>query len=192
MTSGRVQLTPSQTIGPFFHFALLHGDQPKLVPPDHPSAIRIEGTVHDGAGEVVPDAMLEIWQANAAGRYTHPEDGREDLPLEGGFSGFGRLGTDSAGRFEFVTVKPGLVPGPEGQPQAPHVLVSVFARGLLDRLVTRIYFPDEETANAADPILASIQDPALRSTLVADAVDDRLLRFDIHLQGEDQTAFFDV
>jgi len=145
--------TPSQTVGPFFHFALLEEDQSELVAPDHPSAIRIGGTVYDGAGEVVPDAMLEIWQANRAGRYAHPADDRQDPPLEDGFSGFGRFGTDAEGRYGFVTVKPGPVPGPDGRPQAPHVWVSVFARGLLKRLVTRVYFPDEEAANAADPVL---------------------------------------
>ena len=184
--------TPSQTVGPFFHFALLNEDESKLIAPDHPSAIRIEGTVYDGADEAVSDAMLEIWQSNAAGRYAHPEDARAHLPLDESFSGFGRCGTDAGGRFEFVTVKPGSVPGPGGRPQAPHILVSVFARGLLKQLVTRIYFPDEEASNAADPLLSSIEDPALRSTLVASAMGDGSLRFDIQLQGEDQTAFFDV
>ena len=183
--------TPSQTVGPFFHFALLEGDQSKLVSPDHPSAIRIGGTVYDGAGEVVPDAMLEIWQANAAGRYAHPEDAREDLPLDENFSGFGRCGTDAEGRFEFVTIKPGPVPGPDGRPQAPHISISIFARGLLKRLATRIYFPNEEAANATDPVLTSIEDEDLRSTLVARAVEGGL-RFDVYLQGDRQTAFFDV
>jgi len=188
----KLEPTPSQTVGPFFHYALLDEDQSKLVAPDHPSAIRIEGTVRDGMGEVVPDAMLEIWQANAAGRYAHPEDDREDIPLEDGFSGFGRCPTDAGGRYEFFTIKPGVVPGPKGRSQAPHILVSVFARGLLKQLVTRIYFPDEEAPNSADPILASIEDPDLRSTLVASAAGDGLLHFDIQLQGEDQTVFFDV
>jgi protocatechuate 3,4-dioxygenase, alpha subunit len=184
--------TPSQTVGPFFHYALLDEDQSKLVAPDYPSAIRIEGTVRDGAGEVVPDAMLEIWQANAAGRYAHPEDDREDLPLEDDFSGFGRCPTDAEGRYEFVTIKPGPVPGPHSRLQAPHILVSIFARGLLKQLVTRIYFPDEEATNSADPLLSSIEDPDLRSTLIASTASDGSLRFDIHLQGEDQTAFLDV
>jgi protocatechuate 3,4-dioxygenase alpha subunit len=188
----KLEPTPSQTVGPFFHYALLHEDQSKLVAPDHPSAIRIGGTVRDGAAEVVPDAMLEIWQADAAGRYAHPEDDREVLPLDEDFTGFGRCPTDAGGRYEFVTIKPGVVPGPEGRPQAPHILVSVFARGLLKQLVTRVYFPDEEATNSADPLLSSIEDPALRSTLVASATGDGSLRFDIHLQGEDQTAFFDV
>jgi protocatechuate 3,4-dioxygenase alpha subunit len=188
----KLEPTPSQTVGPFFHYALLGEDQSKLVAPDHPSVTRIGGTMRDGAGEVVPDAMLEIWQANAAGRYAHPQDDREDLPLEDNFSGFGRCPTDTEGRYEFVTIKPGVVPGPEGRPQAPHILVSIFARGLLKQLVTRIYFPDEEAANAVDPLLSSIEDPALRSTLVASATGEGSLRFDLHLQGEHQTAFFDV
>ncbi len=183
--------TPSQTIGPFFHFALLDEDLSQLVAPDHPSAIRIEGTVYDGAGETVPDAMLEVWQADADGRYAQSVQDQGG-PTENGFSGFGRFGTDDKGHFEFVTIKPGPVPGSAGRPQAPHIWVSVFARGLLKRLATRVYFPDEEEANASDPVLASIDDPGLRSTLIARAGDGGLLRFDIHLQGERQTAFFDV
>ena len=159
--------------------------------PDDPGAIRIEGTVHDGGGAPLNDALVEIWQANRAGRYAHPEDTREELPLEDGFTGFGRCGTDADGRFGFVTVKPGTVPGPDGRPQAPHIDVSVLARGLLKRLVTRIYFPDEDDANAADPVLASV-DPALRSTLVAVPDGDGVLRFDIHLQGDRETVFFAV
>jgi protocatechuate 3,4-dioxygenase alpha subunit len=183
--------TPSQTVGPFFHFALLKEDRSQLVAPDHPLALWIGGMVLDGVGEVVPDAMLEIWQADSAGHYAHPDDTRNDLPLAEMFSGFGRCGTDAEGKFAFVTIKPGPVPGPDGRPQAPHISVSVFARGLLKRLVTRIYFPDEEVANATDPVLASIDDPDLRATLVARAVDGGL-RFDIRLQGDRQTAFFDV
>jgi protocatechuate 3,4-dioxygenase, alpha subunit len=177
--------TPSQTIGPFFHDALLDRDRSELVSPDHPEAIRIDGTVYDGEGEPVSDAMVEIWQANTAGRYDHPTDDSED------FSGFGRSGTDAGGEFSFLTVKPGPVPGPDGQLQAPHVMVSVFARGLLKRLVTRIYFPDEEEANAVDSVLCSIEDPQLRRTLIARGEGDAL-RFDIHLQGDGQTAFFEL
>ena len=183
--------TPSQTIGPFFHDALLDEDRSALVAPDHPRAIRIEGTVYDGAGDPVPDAMVEIWQANGAGRYNDHADSREDLPLDEGFSGFGRSGTDASGRFSFTTVKPGPVPLPDGGMQAPHVMVSVFARGLLKRVATRIYFPDEEEANAADPVLSSIEDPKRRETLIA-RVEGDALRFDIHLQGENQTAFFEL
>lgn len=188
--------TPSQTIGPFFHDALLAEGGSRLVPADHPAAIRIEGTVVDGAGGAVPDAMIEIWQANSLGRYNHPKDDREEVPLEDGFTGFGRSGTDAAGRFAFTTVKPGAVPAsggaPDGRTQAPHVLVSVFARGLLKRLATRIYFPDEAEANASDQVLSSIEDPRMRETLIAGDEGDSIFHFDIRLQGEDQTAFFDV
>ena len=184
--------TPSQTVGPFFHDALLAEDRSELVPLDHPGAVRIEGAVYDGAGEPVPDAMVEIWQANEAGPHAAPTDDREDPALDPEpFSGFGRTGTDADGRFSFLTVKPGPVPGPEGSLQAPHVMVSVFARGLLKRLVTRIYFPDENESNARDSVLSSIEDPEFRKTLVA-REEGGALRFDVHLQGDDQTAFFEL
>jgi protocatechuate 3,4-dioxygenase alpha subunit len=134
------------------------------------------------AGDPVNDALVEIWQANRHGRYRHPEDTREELPLEDGFDGFGRCGTDDSGEFRFYTVKPGTT-----APHAPHINVIVLARGLLRHLYTRIYFPDEQEANAADPLLSSIEDPTVRDTLIA-----RDGRFDIHLQGERQTAFLDV
>ncbi|HKH11630.1 MAG TPA: protocatechuate 3,4-dioxygenase subunit alpha [Rubrobacter sp.] len=178
--SGEPGPTPSQTIGPFFHDALLDTDLTELVSPDHPEAIRIAGAVYDGAGEPVPDAMVEIWQADAAGRYGSEE-----------FSGFGRSGTDEHGRFSFTTLKPGPAQGPDGTLQAPHANVTVFARGLLRQVVTRVYFPDEE-ANAEDPLLASIEDRALRDTLFARDEGDRSYRFEVRLQGEGQTAFFDV
>jgi protocatechuate 3,4-dioxygenase alpha subunit len=133
---------------------------------------------------------VEIWQANAAGRYAHAADTREELPHEDGFLGFGRSGTADGGRFELVTVKPGRVPFPDGRLQAPHLAVGVFARGLLKRLATRMYFPDEEAANAADPVLALLP-PERRATLVAVA-EDGCLRFDIRLQGPDETVFFAV
>jgi protocatechuate 3,4-dioxygenase alpha subunit len=184
--------TPSQTVGPFFHDALLDEDRSELVPPHHPRAVRIEGTVYDGAGDPVPDAMVEIWQANEAGRYADPTDDRENPPHDPEtFSGFGRSGTDADGRFYFLTVKPGPVTGHEGTLQAPHIMVSVFARGLLKRLVTRIYFPDERESNAQDPVLSSIEDPEFRTTLVADD-EGGVLRFDVHLQGDNQTAFFEL
>jgi protocatechuate 3,4-dioxygenase, alpha subunit len=175
--------TPSQTVGPFFAYALPYEGGERLVSPDDPDAIRIAGTVYDGDGEPVDDALIELWQANRHGRYHHPEDTREELPLEDGFTGFGRCPTDADGRFEFVTVKPGG--------EVPHISVCVLARGLLRHLYTRIYFPDEAEANAADPLLSSIEDEALRRTLVARA-QDGVLAFDIHLQGERQTAFLDV
>ncbi len=178
--------TPSQTVGPFFAFALPYEGGERLVSPGDPDAIRIVGAIVDGDGQPVDDAIVEIWQANRHGRYRHPEDTREELPLEDGFTGFGRCTTDAEGRFEFVTVKPGAADG-----QAPHIGVCVLARGLLRHLYTRLYFPDEAEANAADPLLSSIADPAVRSTLVA-RERDGALAFDIHLQGERQTAFLDV
>jgi protocatechuate 3,4-dioxygenase, alpha subunit len=183
--------TPSQTVGPFFHIGLPTDGRQEVVPPEHPAAIRIEGTVFDGTGAPVIDALIELWQANEAGRYAHPEDSREELALDERFSGFGRCGTDESGRFGFVTVKPGAVPAPGGGMQAPHIEVSVFARGLLKRLVTRIYFADEEEANLEDPVLSLVEDPESRSTLLA-AAQGGGYRFDIHLQGEGETAFFDV
>jgi protocatechuate 3,4-dioxygenase, alpha subunit len=187
----RLAPTPSQTVGPYFGFALHEVIGAELVPPDAPGAVRIEGAVLDGAGEPVPDAMVEIWQANAAGRYAHPADARVDLPLEEGFVGFGRSGTDEHGVFRFVTVKPGRVPAADGTMQAPHLDVSVFARGLLKRLVTRMYFPDEAEANAIDPVLALVPSPDERATLIARAEGDGL-RFDVRLQGDGQTVFFAV
>lgn len=183
--------TPSQTVGPFFHIGLPSDGRDELVAADAAGAIRIEGTVFDGDGEPVIDALVEIWQANAAGRYAHPEDRREELPLEEGFTGFGRCATDESGRYRFVTIKPGRVPAAGGTMQAPHIEVSVFARGLLKRLVTRIYFEDEEGANREDPVLSGVDEPEPRATLLA-IQEDGGYRFDIHLQGERETAFFDV
>ena len=151
--------------------------------------IIVTGRVLDEDGQAISNTLVEVWQANAAGRYAHPEDDREDVPLEDGFMGFGRCATDSEGRFEFLTVKPGSVPGPGDRPQAPHIDVSVFARGLLNRLVTRIYFPDESEANAEDAVLSLIQDKAARQTLIAQ-LEDGALRFDIRLQGDGETTFF--
>jgi protocatechuate 3,4-dioxygenase alpha subunit len=184
-------LTPSQTSGPYLSIGLLGGPiTNRLVDDSDPRAIRIHGLLFDGAGDPVVDGLVEIWQANAAGRYAHPADDREEVPLEEGFRGFGRSGTEDGGRFELVTVKPGRVPWVDGRLQAPHVLLGVVARGLLRRVVTRMYFPDEEAANADDPVLAALE-PEERATLVA-RLEDGALRFDIVLQGEGQTTFFAV
>ncbi len=184
-------VAPAQTVGPYLSIGLMRDlITPNVVDPGDPRAIRIHGTLRDAAGEPVPDGMIEIWQANAAGRYNHPADDRDDVALEEGFLGFGRSGTVDAGRFEFVTVKPGRVPWPGGGLQAPHLEVGVFARGLLKRAVTRMYFPDEVEANAADPVLSNLDETA-RATLVAVA-EDGDLRFDIRLQGAGHTTFFAV
>jgi protocatechuate 3,4-dioxygenase, alpha subunit len=184
-------LTPSQTGGPYLELGLLRDlITPELVDPDDPRALRIRGRLVDGAGEGVPDGGIEIWQANAAGRYRHPADDRQDVPLEEGFLGVGRSGTQDGGRFEFVTVKPGPVPWPGGGMQAPHIAVTIFARGLLKHAVTRLYFPDEPEANAADPVLSRLP-PERRESLVA-VEEDGGLRFDIRLQGSGHTTFFAV
>lgn len=184
-------LTPSQTVGPYLRIGLIGGPiGNRLVDESDPRAVRLSGLLLDGAGEPVTDGMVEIWQANAAGRYAHPADDRDEVPLEDGFWGFGRSETADGGRFEFVTVKPGRVPWVDGRLQAPHLLVGVFARGLLKRAATRMYFPDEESANAEDPVLLGLE-PEERARLVARA-EGGGLRFDIVLQGESQTPFFAV
>ena len=178
--------TPSQTIGPFFAVGLPWADGPNVVPEGTPGAVRIGGRVLDGAGDPVPDALIETWQADPGGRFAHPDDPRGPAPS--GFTGFGRCPTDAEGRWAILTVKPGPLPAPDGGVEAPHLDVSVFARGLLNRLVTRVYFPDEPEANAADPLLAWIADPAARGRLVAAAGTDGL-RFDVRLQGDQETPF---
>ena len=190
--------TPSQTVGPYLHIGLMQGAygaheifSATVSDPGLPGThIRIEGRIFDGEGNIVPDAVVEIWQADAAGRYAHPADGR---PLaSNSFRGFGRCPTDKDGGYAFDTVRPGTVPGPGGSTQAPHINVGVFSRGLLKRLFTRIYFAGEP-ANAADPILALV--PAdRRDTLIAkpDAARQGLFRFDIRLQGANETVFFDA
>ena len=163
--------TPSQTVGPYFTLGLFASQAEKLVEPSASGAFRVTGRVLDGAGEAVPDAMVEIWQADEDGRY------RDDF-------GWGRSGCDADGRFSFTTVKPGRV----READAPHVVVMVFARGLLRAVLTRMYFPDEEEANASDPVLSRLDDG---STLVARTVDGGY-EFDVRLQGDEQTVFFAV
>jgi protocatechuate 3,4-dioxygenase alpha subunit len=171
------ELTPSQTVGPFLHIGLPWPDGPFVVPEGTPGSIEITGTVFDGAGSRVPDALVETWQCDGAGRFA-PE-----------FRGFGRCPTDDDGGYRFVTVKPAPLPSPAGT-EAPHVDVSIFARGLLHRLVTRIYFGDEAAANAADPVLSTL--PAdRRDTLVATPHPGGYT-LDIRLQGANETVFFDV
>jgi protocatechuate 3,4-dioxygenase alpha subunit len=190
--SGPLPVTPSQTVGPFFVDALSWPEDRYAVPAGTPGALWLRGAVLDGAGEPVPDALVETWQADPDGRFDHPDDPRGPVPPPvPGFRGFGRCATDAAGRYTIHTVKPGPLPGPQGTVQAPHLDVSVFARGLLVRLVTRIYFADEPAANAADPVLAALPDDRDRATLLAEPTADGY-RFDIRLQGEHETVFFAV
>jgi protocatechuate 3,4-dioxygenase, alpha subunit len=179
-------LTPSQTVGPFLAIGLPWPDGPDVVAAGTPGAIVISGLVLDGARERVPDALVETWQAAPDGSF-----GRD-----AGFRGFGRSATDARGRWHVVTLRPGRVTAPGGGLQAPHLDVSVFARGLLDRVVTRIYLPDEEAANAEDPVLASITEAGRRATLIARPGDAHgQFRFDVQLQGTKgaaETLFFDV
>lgn len=195
-------LTPSQTIGPFLAIGLPWPDGPFVVPEGTPGAITVSGVVLDGAGEPVPDALIETWQAAPDGSFAHPDDPRGPgaawRPGAGagsGFRGFGRCPTDAGGRYRIITLRPGALPGPGGRTEAPHIDVSVFARGLLDRVVTRIYFPDETAANAADPVLAGITAGDRRATLIAvtePGAGPGTFRFDIRLQGGRETVFLDV
>ena len=166
--------TPAQTVGPYFSIGLPWPDGPEVLTAGAEGAIWLRGRVFDGEREPIPDALVETWQADPDGRYETP-----------GFRGFGRCPTDDDGAWAIHTVKPGATGA-----QAPHIAVSVFARGLLHRVVTRIYFPDEAEANAADPVLASL-DEAARATLVAVREEDGY-RFDVRLQGPDETVFFAV
>jgi protocatechuate 3,4-dioxygenase alpha subunit len=189
-------VTPSQTVGPFLAIGLPWPDGPDVVPSGTPGAITISGRVVDGAGAPVPDALVETWQADPDSRFDHPDDPRgAAVPSIAGFRGFGRSATSTDGTYHVRTLRPGPLPCPGGGSEAPHLDVSVFARGLLDRVVTRIYFPDEQAANASDPVLAGIADPDRRATLIATTDPDRPgtgYRFDIRLQGEGETVFFDV
>jgi protocatechuate 3,4-dioxygenase alpha subunit len=187
-----LQATTSQTVGPYFKIGLEWLNRDNLVGKGvSGERVTIQGRVVDGDGAPVPDAIVEIWQANAHGKYDHPED-TQDKPLEPGFKGYGRIATNADGVFRFTTIKPGPVPGPDGKEQAPHLVVSVFMRGVLRRTVTRIYFPDEPR-NAADFIL-NLVEPARRSTLIAKkaAGDPGTLEWNVVLQGPDETVFFDL
>ena len=193
----RLVLTASQTVGPFFHDCLMRdGARCDVLASDSTEGthIRIAGRVIDGDGAGVPDAVLEIWQANQHGRYNHPLD-RRDLPLDPAFTGYGRIATQADGAFCFTTIKPGAVPFDERRLQAPHISVAVLGRGLLNHLYTRIYF-DDESATADDPILLAV-DPERRPTLVARRVDAQsddadVYQMNIVLQGANETVFFEL
>lgn len=181
--------TPWQTVGPFFHDALRYRAGRGVAGSERAGAFTLSGRVLDGEGNPVVDSLVEIWQADESGTFV-TEPGIYDEVAGDGFRGFGRSDTDADGRFELRTVKPGAVPTVDGVPQAPHIAVSVFARGMLRRAVTRVYFDDETEANATDPLLASL-DAARRSTLVAARTADGYL-FDVRIQGDDETVFLDV
>jgi len=182
-------LTPSQTVGPFFHDSLPYESGPRVAGHDRPGAIRLHGRVLDGDGVPIPDSLVEIWQADENGVFVE-EPGIYQEVAGSGFRGFGRCPTDNDGSFEFVTVKPGGVPTVDGTTQAPHLAMSVFARGMLRRVVTRVYFDDEPDANDADPLLSSLEEDR-RSTLIANGFEDGY-RFDVHIQGDDETVFLDA
>lgn len=187
-----LQATTSQTVGPFFSIGLTRMEKVNLAAPGlSGERVTIVGRVLDGDGKPVPDAMLEIWQANSHGKYAHPED-EQKKPMDPGFQGYGRIPVDQGGRFQFTTIKPGKVPGPDGAIQAPHIAVSVFMRGLLRRLITRIYFP-EEAANAGDFVLRLVE-PERQATLIArkNANEAGTLEWDVILQGPAETVFFDI
>ncbi|GLZ12807.1 protocatechuate 3,4-dioxygenase subunit alpha [Actinomadura sp. NBRC 104425] len=177
-------LTPSQTVGPFYGFALPYDDGPTLAPGWHKGAIRLHGQVFDGAGDPVPDALLEIWQADADGSIPRRPGGLRRAGHD--FSGFGRCGTDPAGHYWFSTVKPGSTG--DG---APYIALLVFARGLLKPVFTRVYFPEDTAAHVGDPVLGVVPEDR-RATLIAERDGEASYRFDVHLQGERETVFFDL
>lgn len=185
----RLVASGSQTVGPYLHIGLTWLNTERIAGPGvKGERVVIQGRLLDGDRVGVGDGLVEIWQANAAGKHAHPEDRQKKAP-EKGFRGFGRIPTDAKGRFRFSTIKPGRVPGPGGTLQAPHLNVTVFMRGLLKQLSTRIYFPDDP-ANAQDPILKRVP-AARRATLLARRKAKGLLEWNIVLQGRNETVFFD-
>jgi protocatechuate 3,4-dioxygenase, alpha subunit len=186
-----MRATTSQTVGPFFKLGLQWLNCDNVAGEGVAGErVTIQGRVIDGDGVGVPDALVEVWQANAHGKYAHPDD-RQNKPLEPGFRGYGRIPTSPHGAFRFATIKPGPVPGPRGKEQAAHLVISVFMRGLMRRLTTRMYFPNDALL-ATDPILKLVE-PARRSTLVAKTVGSGgALEWNIVLQGTGETVFFDL
>ncbi len=182
----RLGATPSATVGPYLAIGLTWADGIRAAAEGTEGGVWIRGQVFDGAGNVVPDALVETWQADPQGGFASPEDPR-GASSHPGFRGYARAQTLSGG-FEIFTLKPGRVPDGEGALQAPHIDVSVFARGILDRVVTRIYFADEAEANAEDVVLRGLTDDQ-RRTLIAEKTDDGY-RFDVFLQGDRETVFF--
>jgi len=187
-----VPATTSQTVGPFFRigFSWLYRDD-LAGPGVSGDRVEISGRILDGDGKPVPDGIVEIWQANSHGKYAHPDDPQEK-PVEPGFSGYGRVPTGDDGSFRFATIKPGRVPAPDGKLQAPHLEISVFTRGLMRRLITRVYFPDE--ASNADDFALNLVDAGRRGTLIAKKIEEKngALEWNVILQGPGETVFFDV
>lgn len=182
-------LTAAQTVGPFVSIGFEKASVPDVAPAGVAGErVVITGKIVDGDGLPVTDAVIETWQANSYGKYAHPDDAQEKL-LEENFKGFGRVLTDAQGGFRLTTVKPGKVAGPDGKEQAPHITVVIFMRGLLKQLMTRIYFADE-AANASDPVLSRVP-MARRATLMAAKSADGSLQWNVHLQGPNETVFFD-
>jgi protocatechuate 3,4-dioxygenase alpha subunit len=187
----RLGITPSATVGPYLAIGLTWPDGIWAAAKGSAGGVWIRGRVFDGAGQLVPDAMIETWQADPDGGFPSPEDPRGAASYPG-FRGYARAQTvEPPGEFGIFTLKPGRLPDGEGGLQAPHIDVSVFARGLLDRVVTRIYFADEAEANAEDVVLRSLPDDGARSTLIAAPTEDGY-RLDVHLQGDRETVFFAV
>lgn len=182
-------ITPSQTVGPFFHYALPYETGPDVAGTERADAIQLGGRVLDGAGEPIPDALVEIWQADEAGEFT-TSAGIYDKPHPRGFRGFGRCPTGSDGDYRFHTVKPAAVTTVDDRAQAPHIAMAVFARGMLRQVATRVYFDDEPKENGTDPLLSSLQ-PRRRATMVAESVAGGY-HFDVRIQGEGETVFLDV
>lgn len=181
--------TGNQTVGPYLHIGLNWLITRNIAGPGVAGErVTVQGRLLDGDGAPVSDGLIEIWQANSHGKYPHPED-RQKKPLEKGFRGFGRVPTDSKGGFRFTTIKPGRVPGTDGKLQAPHLVVTVFMRGLLKHLATRMYFPGDQ-ANAADAVMRLIP-AARRQTLIAQSKGKGVLEWNILLQGKGETVFFD-
>ncbi len=182
-------LTAAQTVGPFVSIGFEKASVPDVAPAGVAGErVVITGKIVDGDGLPVTDAVIETWQANSYGKYAHPDDAQEKL-LEENFKGFGRVLTDAQGGFRLTTVKPGKVAGPDGKEQAPHITVVIFMRGLLKQLMTRIYFADE-AANASDAVLSRVP-MARRATLMAATSADGSLQWNVHLQGPNETVFFD-
>jgi protocatechuate 3,4-dioxygenase, alpha subunit len=184
--------TTWQTIGPFFQIGLERLYQTNIAGVGvGGQRLRLEGRILDGDGRPIPDAVVEVWQANSQGKYAHPAD-TQDKPLEQGFKGFGRIPTDDDGYFRLSTIKPGSVPGPNGTPQAPHLVVGLMMRGLLRGLITRAYFQGDPS-NATDPVLQCVDSDRLDTLMMRPSSDDpTLLQWTIRMQGEKETVFFQI